>query len=163
MAEVKVSAQIFRNLYIDLYSQLRNYLWDIETVQIIADLEIETHKAFPDVSLISTLTNRLKYYIMSTMSEDEDMKEAFDALQESLEENKDFVVFLRQPIYPGDVVDEVEDEEELEEELDDIEDEDEFNDEDYDDEYEEPEYEDDEYDEAYVDQFLEENYSEEDE
>jgi len=162
MAETKVSAQIFRNHYIDLYSHLRKYLWDIETVEIIADLEIETHKTFPDINLISTLTNRLKYYIMSTMSEDEELQEVFTALEQALEEQNEFVVFLRQPVYPGDVVDDAKDEAEIEEELDNIADEESETDSE-DDFFEDDTEEDNEYDESYVDQYLAENYAEEEE
>jgi len=92
-----ISAQIYRNHYIDLYSELSNYLWDFETVKLIAELEIESHKIFPNVSILTQLLRTLRQHIMNTMLEDEALSNAQIAFEEAIKENEDIVVFIRTP------------------------------------------------------------------
>ena len=47
--------------YIDLYKQVRNYIWDYSAACCLADLEIETFNRFPNIS-------RVRYYLSQFMS-----------------------------------------------------------------------------------------------
>jgi len=115
-----ISAQIFRNLYVDLYKELRKYLWDIDAVTLIVDLETETHKAFPDVIQLNSILGRLKRQTISTSLEDEELSDAFDSFEEALKDVDDFVTLIKYPTPTPLDVEKTEDEDEvLEEAIDD--------------------------------------------
>ena len=37
-----------QNAYVDLYTQMRKYIWPFDVIDILVDLEIESFKSFPD-------------------------------------------------------------------------------------------------------------------
>lgn len=73
-----------QSAYVDLYIQLRKYIWDFRTVEHIANLEIAVYRAFPDIADVSQRLNELNLDIRSILSEDEDLKSAIDAFKEVL-------------------------------------------------------------------------------
>lgn len=70
--------------YNDLYCTLREYIWDIKIVEYIAELEIAAYEKFPDIEDVKRKLQTLKYRIRSTILEDEEMQEAFDAFEDCL-------------------------------------------------------------------------------
>lgn len=46
--------------YVDLYKQIRKYVWDIDSVELIAKIEDEANKSFPDVGNLNHLLDQLK-------------------------------------------------------------------------------------------------------
>lgn len=46
--------------YIDLYKQIRKYVWDIDSVELIAKIEDEANKSFPDIGNLNHLLDHLK-------------------------------------------------------------------------------------------------------
>lgn len=92
-----ISSQVFRNAYINLYTSLRNYLWDFDTVQLIADTEIAIYKVFPVVEEIDSLVARLRIAIRDTILEDEELKLALEELEQALSDNREVVAFIKQP------------------------------------------------------------------
>lgn len=60
--------------YVDLYKQIRRYVWDIDSVELIAKIEDEANKSFPDLGKLNNLLDRLK-----KISKDNDLdKELLD-------------------------------------------------------------------------------------
>lgn len=58
-------------IYIELYSELRKYILDLNIVEALADLEVETYKLFPDIDRLSEYINKLRYFIHDTISDKE--------------------------------------------------------------------------------------------
>lgn len=46
--------------YIDLYKNIRKYIWDLDSVELIAKIEDEANKSFPDVRNLNHLLDQLK-------------------------------------------------------------------------------------------------------
>ena len=49
-----VSANELQNLYNDIYVQMRMYIWDFGTIELLADFEIAVYQRFPDISASDT-------------------------------------------------------------------------------------------------------------
>ena len=54
-----IAAAILQSAYNDLYTKLRNYIWEYDTVVKIADLEVATYMAFPDIDNIRRAFSKL--------------------------------------------------------------------------------------------------------
>ena len=68
--------------YNDLYCALREYIWDIQIVTYIADLEVATYEKFPDVADIKRKLMFLKSRISSSVREDEKRQKAFEKFED---------------------------------------------------------------------------------
>ena len=82
-----IAAAILQSAYNDLYTQLRNYIWDYETVVKIADLEVATYMAFPDIDNIRRAFSKLSVDIKDSdiYSDDEELQRALDDFDEKLQ------------------------------------------------------------------------------
>lgn len=78
------SGSALQNAYVDLYTNLRNYLWGFDTVTTIAKLEVAVYDRFPIKSNIETLFNDLLRDI--TAIDDEDLKKSIDEFRCVLDE-----------------------------------------------------------------------------
>lgn len=87
------NSNLLRNDYIELYKQLRKFVWSIDVIQLIADLEIGVFTAFPDIEKVKRTFQRLKqstYYIdISDESEMEEYRSAFDTFENTLKDYAD--------------------------------------------------------------------------
>ncbi len=81
-----VAATTYQSDYINLYRELRNYVWPYSVVAMIADLEVEVYQAFPDVTMIENHLSKLDNATKPEQVGDEEMKEAFDLFYEDLKE-----------------------------------------------------------------------------
>ena len=82
-----IAAAILQSAYNDLYTKLRNYIWDYETVVKIADLEVATYMAFPDIDNIKRAFSKLSVDIKDSdiYSDDEKLQQALDEFDEKLQ------------------------------------------------------------------------------
>lgn len=80
-----ISLVELQNKYIELYSQLRKYIWDYDVAEQIAELEIATYKAFPDIVEVRGKLDRLSRDIRNVRVDDEDLQKAFDNFYELLD------------------------------------------------------------------------------
>lgn len=82
-----IAAAIIQNAYNDLYKQLRNYIWEYDTVVKIADLEVAAYMAFPDISKVRWAYNQLASDVSTSdiWSDDKDLQKAFDNFEEKLD------------------------------------------------------------------------------
>ena len=82
-----IAAAILQSAYKDLYTKLRNYIWDYETVVKIADLEVATYMAFPDIDNIRRAFSKLSVDIKDSdiYSDDEELQQALDEFDEKLQ------------------------------------------------------------------------------
>lgn len=79
-----VSCRELQNAYLNMYKELRNYIWGFNIVENLAELEINVYSAFPDVSKLKVQFNNLYLGIKSVLSEDEELRKSVEAFQESL-------------------------------------------------------------------------------
>ena len=80
-----INAKQLQNSYNRLYKCLREYIWPSYIISYIADLEIETYKAFPDLECVRDSYNKLKFNCFKYIDDDEYMKEAFEDFREVLD------------------------------------------------------------------------------
>ena len=84
-----ITATNIQSAYNDLYKEVRRYIWDFDTVSALADLEVETYQTFPDIEQLIKKFDTFKRYVNDTdvLREDEDVKEAFDAFEEIINDD----------------------------------------------------------------------------
>ena len=82
-----IAAAILQSAYNDLYTKLRNYIWEYDTVVKIADLEVATYMAFPDIDNIRRAFSKLSVDIKDSdiYSDDEELQQALDEFDEKLQ------------------------------------------------------------------------------
>jgi hypothetical protein len=73
--------------YVNLYRQLRNYIWPYETVEHIAELEIAVHSRFPNLQDVKRYFNLLRQDISRSDIEDEDLDKAVKQFESKIESN----------------------------------------------------------------------------
>lgn len=71
--------------YNKLYIQLRKYLWDMDVVEQIADLEIEVYKAVPSLDTLKLRFTTLYNNIRMTAREDEELSKTIDFFRNMIE------------------------------------------------------------------------------
>lgn len=71
--------------YNDLYVQVRKYIWDFYTVNLLAELEVQTYTTCPDMNKLRSAFHEFKQSIFSTLKEDEDLRAAVDAFEELID------------------------------------------------------------------------------
>lgn len=82
-----IAAAIIQSAYNDLYKQLRNYIWEYETVVKIANLEVASYMAFPDIDDIRRAYSELKSDVTSSdvWSDDKELQKSMDRFEEKLD------------------------------------------------------------------------------
>lgn len=82
-----IAAAMIQQAYIDLYKQIRNYIWDYDTVVKLAELEVAAYMAFPDIDKVRYALDQLKVELNSSdvYAEDEDLQKAVDDFSETLD------------------------------------------------------------------------------
>lgn len=65
-----------------MYKYLRNYIWGFDTVERLADLEVEVYNSFPDISKIQSVFNQLYIDIRSVLDEDEELAQAVNEFKD---------------------------------------------------------------------------------
>ena len=75
-----------QNEYIHLYTQLRKYIWSMDTIMVLAAVEIEVFSTFPNLDKLKHDYSSLTAMIRNECGKDPDLKKAVDAFQEVLDE-----------------------------------------------------------------------------
>lgn len=81
------SSVIIQNKYISLYKLLRNYLWNFQTVEDIAELEMECFRALPDADRIKMKLNAVSNAAIYVIRDDNKLKECLDSFYELLNDS----------------------------------------------------------------------------
>lgn len=71
--------------YNDMCAELRNYIWDFDTVDALADVEIEVYTTFPDILKLRNKFNQLFNDIRDVYRDDEDLRKSVDAFKNFIE------------------------------------------------------------------------------
>lgn len=71
-----INSANIQSAYVNLYTQLRKYIWAFSTVEKLAELEVAAYKKFPDLSDISNKYNALYIDVKSVANKDEELSNA---------------------------------------------------------------------------------------
>ncbi|MBQ2856444.1 MAG: hypothetical protein IJE78_04840 [Bacteroidaceae bacterium] len=77
-----VSYADIRNAYIDLYREMRRYIWDFRIVEQLVEVEIDSFQTCVDMDKLREDLRLLRQHINEVISDDEDLKDAIDAFQD---------------------------------------------------------------------------------
>lgn len=85
-----------QSAYNALYVQMRRYVWDFETVEALADLEVSVYQAFPDVEKLSNKFQKLKRIVsyFDVYTEDDILSQSFDKFETLLDEDTEIYASL---------------------------------------------------------------------
>lgn len=90
MSKDNVTSLDIQNKYQKLYKFMMKYLWDYQTVEALANLEIECFKAFPDKAAMQKYLEDLKYRIKNTYNElteddEPEFEQAFKMMERTID------------------------------------------------------------------------------
>lgn len=80
-----ITSQDLQNAYIKFYPFMMKFLWDIDTVMHLANLEISIYKRFVDIDEITRNMNLIESDIRETYKDDPEFKKAFDYLKDCVD------------------------------------------------------------------------------
>ncbi len=90
-----ISSVKIQNNYNRLYAQFRKYIWDYDTIDKLAELEVECYKAIPDTDLVFSIAEKLQREIRDVLEEDEDFEKSFDRFMNYIENADDRNPYLK--------------------------------------------------------------------
>lgn len=67
-----------QHVYIDLYKEMRRYIWNFKVVENLAKLEVSVYEACPDIFDIRNKFSVLRSSVLDVISKDEELRSAFD-------------------------------------------------------------------------------------
>ena len=78
----------FQNAYNELFALMRNYIWDLDVVEMLADVEVATYDAFLDIEKLNRCFQRLYPEVMDVAkdNDDDEMKKCADAFKKMIED-----------------------------------------------------------------------------
>ena len=89
-----IDSMEIRLLYNDLYVQMRKYIWDYETVECLADLEVSCYSVFQNLDDVRMNLHKLNSFIYDIRHDDEELDNAMIAFEEALEDAENVFVKL---------------------------------------------------------------------
>lgn len=72
-----ITSKDLQNAYINLYKELRRYVWVYPAVKALVDLEVSIFSRFPDISTIKHNLNTMYDFAKNIGKDDEDLMDAF--------------------------------------------------------------------------------------
>lgn len=80
-----------KNAYNYLYEQMRKYIWNFDTVKLLAEIEVSCYTAFPNINELKYKCDRLQFAIKPIAQDDEDLQKSLDELVELLDSDSIFM------------------------------------------------------------------------
>lgn len=78
----------FQNAYVELYTLMRNYIWDLDVVEMLADVEVAVYDAFIDIDKLNRCFQRLYPEVVDVAKDnsDEEMQDSADAFKKMIDD-----------------------------------------------------------------------------
>lgn len=92
-----ISTYRLQQLYIHLYQEFMQYIWDWDTVYTLAELETAIFQVFPDISKISKLLQRLQRCVVDARISDEYLDSCIDEFLAVIQDDVDVYLKLDVP------------------------------------------------------------------
>ena len=83
-----ISSADIKRQYVNLYRQLRQFLWDFPFVCKLVDLEDESLRKFPDMRKVRSISQELYNMSKSVRHESEELQQAFSDFLKTVQENE---------------------------------------------------------------------------
>lgn len=93
---MNLSAQDLRNIYQKLYAKMRDYLWPYDTLETLANIEVNIFSAFVDIQKLRTDCGKLYSAIKDTCKEDEELAKIYNRLAKIID-NDDIQMYSKLP------------------------------------------------------------------
>lgn len=77
-----IASNEIQQAYCKLYQAMREYLWDVDTLEDLADVEVITFDSFIDKDKLKLALSQLNRDISATIREDEDLESAYNNFKE---------------------------------------------------------------------------------
>ena len=84
-----ISSKEFQREYVNLYEQMRKYIWDISVLEDLAKLEVCIYDSFIDRDKLRVLFSKLKRDVSEIAKEDEELSDALDELGKLVDSNEE--------------------------------------------------------------------------
>lgn len=89
-----INSQDIQNAYMNFYSYMMDYLWNLKVVKNLATLEISIFQRFPDKDEMENALNALEVEIRDTLNDEEnpdskDFKDSFEVMKDYIERYTD--------------------------------------------------------------------------
>lgn len=81
-----ISSTRVQGAYNKLYSHLREYLWEYDDAMLIAELEVESYKAFPELDKIRILLDKLEKISRRADIDDQPLYDVFAYFNKLIED-----------------------------------------------------------------------------
>ena len=91
-----ISSTLIRGKYIDLYTELRRYIWPYDKVELIADLELAANIAIPDIAEVKVALGKLRNACAEERAKDAELQSAFDKFDNLISEESEPYLQLNQ-------------------------------------------------------------------
>ena len=83
--DVTYTAMDIQKAYNKMYSEFRNYLWDMDTIVMLGDIELEAYNLFIDLDKLKGLLKRMKSQVNGAKSKPDDFKDLLEKIEEFIE------------------------------------------------------------------------------
>lgn len=83
-----VSSVDIKRQYVNLYRQLREFLWDFPFVCKLVDLEDESLRRFPDMRKVRSISQELYNMSKSARQESKELQQAFSDFLKTVQGNE---------------------------------------------------------------------------
>lgn len=84
---IVVSSQDFRNVYQKLYQDVRRYLWPIDTLEKLSDIECNIYSAFPNVAKLKEDFASFKKDTTDVLQDDPYFSDNMNKMQKLIDSN----------------------------------------------------------------------------
>lgn len=72
-----ISLQDLQRAYIKLYKKLREYIWDVSTVEDLAELEVAVYNRFPNIREVRSYTTKLRSDIRDVINAEKSQRNIY--------------------------------------------------------------------------------------
>lgn len=87
-----ISDKDLKRAYNHLYISLLDYIWPVNVIEILAELEISLYKSFPSLDEVKFNLSKLKSSVFKDVKDDEEILACFDKLNALLDDNDQYVM-----------------------------------------------------------------------
>ena len=91
-----ISGNDLQRAYIDLYKEMRRYLWSYEAMRTLAMLEVSIYDRFPDIQHVRSYTIILRSIASNITEDDPDVMSKFDNLFKVIDDSENMYSLLPQ-------------------------------------------------------------------
>lgn len=79
----------YQRAYRDIYVNMRNYIWGVDVVEILANFEVAVYDTFMDKATVQKYFSRLVRAITALDIDDDDLQKSLDNFQKLLDSDEE--------------------------------------------------------------------------